>query len=588
MPIMYRSSPNHCFAPVLTLGKIIGTGICCVWLAACGGSGSGSSTGVDPGLGNGAGKNTGAKQAAIVLDASVAAIGTSLAEDTCLINYTVSRYLGTPATTTDPYLAEQWHLRNTGQFTMANPGEDLNVIPAWSTTMGAGVRVAVVDRGVELTHEDLVANMVPRASYNYFTKGHWPLPCDSSASQEHGTSVAGVILARDTNGLGGSGVAPRASLVSFNPLDATDADIADALTRDNQANHIYNNSWGSNDNGFLHPAQASFEAAINSGLSTGRGGKGSIFVFSAGNGKTVTLPNGATTTETSNFDGYVNKLGIITTCSVDSQGRETYYSEPGANLLVCAPTEVPASATENGRGVRTTALNNTYVSDFDGTSVAAPMVSGVAALMLAANPQLTWRDVRLILAQTARKNDPSDTGWSTSSGYHFNHKYGFGVADANAAVQAAKTWTSVGNSSTLKRCDSGIRLTNHAIPDSPSGVVPGTPLVETITMDNACAISIVEFVEVTITTQHAYPADLQVDLISPTNTNSRLADSRGCDRASLATSANPCAANYTAWRFGSNRHIGEIARGNWQLKLTDMAAQDTGTLASWSISIWGR
>jgi kexin len=216
------------------------------------------------------------------------------------------------------------------------------------------------------------------------------------------------------------------------------------------------------------------------------------------------------------------------------------------------------------------------------------MVSGVAALMLSANPQLTWRDVRLILAQTARKNDPSDTGWSTSSGYHFNHKYGFGVADANAAVQAAKTWVSVGNSSTLKRCDSGVRITNHPIPDSPSGVMPGSPLIETINIDNTCAISIVEFVEVTVTTQHTYPADLQLDLVSPINTNSRLADSRGCDRASLATSANPCAANYTAWRFGSNRHIGEIARGNWQLKLTDMAAQDSGSLVSWSISVWGR
>ena len=70
------------------------------------------------------------------------------------------------------------------------------------------------------------------------------------------------------------------------------------------------------------------------------------------------------------------------------------------------------------------------------------MVSGVAALVLQANPNLTWRDVRAILAGTARKNDPTDGGWSTNNaGYHINDNYGFGVVDASAAVTAAKTWT---------------------------------------------------------------------------------------------------------------------------------------------------
>jgi proprotein convertase subtilisin/kexin type 2 len=587
MPIMYPSSNFHRFAPSLATVKWAGIALCGLWLLGCGGGGAGTVK-VDAGVGDDAGQNTGPRQAAVVLDASVADLGTSLAENLCSLNYTVSRYLGTPASGTDPFFAEQWHLRNTGQFPLANPGEDLNVIPAWNSTKGAGVRVAVVDRGVEITHEDLVANVVPRASYNYFTRGLWPLPCDTSAAQEHGTSVAGVILARDNNALGGAGVAPQASLVSFNPLDSSDADLANALGRDKQANHIYNNSWGADDNGFLHPAEASFEAAINDGLANGRAGKGSIYVFSAGNGQTVQLSNGATTTETSNFDGYVNKLGIITVCAVDAQGRQTYFSENGANLLVCAPTEVPAGVNDNGRGVRTTALNNSYVSDFDGTSASAPMVTGVTALMLAANPQLSWRDVRLILAQTARKNDPSDIAWTTSSGYNFNHKYGFGVANADAAVQMAKTWASVGNSSTLKRCDSGLRLSNRQIPDSPSGVIPGTPLTEIISIDSTCNISVVEFVEITVSTQHAYAADLQVDLVSPSNSVSQLAQSRGCDRASLSNAANPCAANYAAWRFGSNRHLGEIARGNWQLVLTDMAAQDSGSLVSWSISIWGR
>ena len=80
-----------------------------------------------------------------------------------------------------------------------------------------------------------------------------------------------------------------------------------------------------------------------------------------------------------------------------------------------------------------------------GTSVSAPMVAGIVALMRQANRNLSWRDVKVILADSARKNDPKNKGWGQSGMkygsfdkyYHFNHLYGFGLVDAKAAVDLA-------------------------------------------------------------------------------------------------------------------------------------------------------
>ena len=144
----------------------------------------------------------------------------------------------------------------------------------------------MVDDALEITHRDIKSNTVADASYNYrvqFKGSAFPMPCNTSDS--HGTAVAGIIASSASNAIGTVGVAPDARIVGYNAL-ALDksADIADALNRDNQRNAIYNNSWGSPDNGELNEAEPEFIAAIANGLKSGRGGLGSIFVFPAGNG----------------------------------------------------------------------------------------------------------------------------------------------------------------------------------------------------------------------------------------------------------------------------------------------------------------
>lgn len=496
---------------------------------------------------------------------------------------------------TDPLLATQWHLRNTGQGGGIS-GEDLRATTAWATTKGTGARVAVIDDAIETVHPDLAANVVAGASYNY-RKGvnngtAFPLPC--TTAETHGTSVAGLIAARDDNGIGGSGVAPRAALVGFNALATNlDVDIGDALTRDGAANHIYNNSWGSPDDGQLHPSEATFKSAIAFGLANGRGGNGSIYVFPAGNGGcfagSVRIDDSCNGfSDNANFDGYTSVLGVITACAVSDRGTKPWYDEAGANVLVCG---VSSNRTAN---VVTTALSQPatgtgYTSGFSGTSASTPMVSGVIALMLAARPELTWRDVRLVLAETARRNDATNAGWTSNFGYNYHPNYAFGVVDAQAAVSRAKTFVSVGGSASLQSCALPARTVNAAIADAPADGTPGPTVEDSIAVSAAaCGITKIEHIEVSFAAgmQNGASGDLRVRLVSPNGLVSELANARicaggGCGDYGDATGANP-------WTFASVRHLGESAAGTWRIQVNDMLAQDTGTFRNWSIRFWGR
>ena len=492
----------------------------------------------------------------------------------------------------DPLLSDQWHLYNSGQ-TGGTPGEDLNVAGpagAWSLgAYGAGVRVAIVDDAIEVVHPDLAPNFIlaNRVFFNYragAAAGSLPLPYH--LDDEHGTAVAGIVVAHNDNAIGGAGVAPRAELAAYNPLATSlDADIADALLRDNASTSVYNNSWGSPDNGALNVAESSFVSAIETGISSGRGGKGSIYVFPAGNGGCYILDSGGScTAENANYDGYVNQRGVIAACAVDDNGRAPVYAEPGANILICG-----RSGNERV-GITTTTPQGAYRTDFNGTSASTPTVSGVVALMLQRNPALTWRDVRLILARSARKNDPTDSGWVSSAGLKdFNPKYGFGAVDAAAAVTLAQGWSSVGGGNGLTPCSIQRGPNTSSFPKTlprKNDPNPTGAISDAIDM-SGCAITKIEFVEVRFTATHTYSGDLAISLRSPNGLESVLAGTRLCDRNHDGF-ADDCG-SYTDWAFGSVRHMDESAAGVWRLYVSDGAADDdTGRWDSWRLTIWGR
>jgi len=496
---------------------------------------------------------------------------------------------------TDPLFARQWHLKSTGQVpargTGAAPGADINVEPVWSscgeggTCKGEGVTIAVVDIGLEIAHRDLQPNISTALTHRIYpstgpTTGNPSAPASTSDDFSHGTQVGGIIAARDTNGLGGRGVAPRASLVGYSMLlNRTDSNEADAMTYQAASIAVSNNSWGPPDgSGRIDESSALWRDAIDYGLANGRSGRGTIYVWPAGNGY-------AASGELSNEDGYANYRGVIAAGALNAQGKRAPYSEPGANVWIAAPggddcaTALGVTTTDlSGRFGANNGATATELSDADytqcavGTSFSTAVVSGVAALMVQANPALTWRDVRTIMARTARQNDASDAGWAiNSAGRRIHHTYGFGMVDTAAAVTAARGWT---NLPVQRAFQSPLQTVNLPIPEN-----PGAPVSSNITVAGS-GISKIEWVDVIFTAaDHTYAADLQIVLISPSGTQSILASPHGC-------AADNCN-EYVGWRFGVARLLDEPADGVWQLVVRDRQDGDTGTFQSWQIKVYG-
>ena len=473
----------------------------------------------------------------------------------------------------DPLYACQWHLESADYV-------DINAESAWRQgAKGEGVNIAVVDRGMDYRHEDLRDNVEDSLNHDYNDEGGI-----YNRFSHHGTHVAGIIAARD-NSVGVRGVAPRATMYGYNLLAGSGrlSEALDAMTRNGDVTAVSNNSWGNRDRPWPKRASSLWEQAIYDGITNGNGGKGTFYVFSAGNGHLLG--------DDSNLDEYANYYGVTAVCSVHGRGARAPYSEMGANLWVCAPSnERPGSYGRGGRfGIATTEHSDRYVKDFGGTSAATPIVSGVAALMRSANPDLTWRDLKLILAASAQKNDPDNAGWengarkyrpeSSEDRYHFNHEYGFGLVDAGAAVSLAKQWVNVPK---LENAGVGSGELALTIPDAPVAGEP-TSATSTITLENG--IGFTEFVEVDITLRHQSFRDLEIELVSPSGAVSRLAVPHDT-YSDLITYVDFVRMN-GSFRFGSAKHLGEDPNGEWTLRVTDRIHAGEGVLDSWRLSVYG-
>ena len=474
----------------------------------------------------------------------------------------------------DPLYGCQWHLKNTGQFP-GGAGMDINVESVWAAgNKGEGINVAVIDYGLDPDHEDLVDNVI--ASRNYVVGSGDDNPRDDVLYhfEPHGTNVAGLIAARD-NDIGMRGVAPRANIYAYSRNEPifTEDDLAAAMIRDLADTAVSNNSWIWH--GYLHLPRrppAVWEMAVERGVTEGFDNKGIFYVFGAG--------NGYQSLQQANFNGAANYFAVTAACAVDYTDRRSPYSETGVNLWICAPSSGSVSGLLPH--IATTTVGSRYVDDFGGTSAAAPIVSGVAALVRAADTDLTWRDVKLILAASARKNDRSNTNWvtgaleygSTTDRYSYNHEYGFGVVDAAAAVALASNWTKLPSLRKITRTGTGDTVT---IPDAAMDETPGATITRSVMID-ADEVDFVEFVAIEMTLDHPAIRDLDITLESPNGNTSALSTSNPHPQ-SLPFDGNH--------RFGSARHLGEDAAGEWKIHLVDNNNESEGDLEAWTITVYG-
>jgi len=326
----------------------------------------------------------------------------------------------------DPLLSAQWHLVNDGQRGFVR-GVDVNAEEAWAITAGAGVRVAVLDSGTDVDHPDLIV----LEGRDYVDDDDRSDPDDGN---NHGTAAAGLIAAIGNNGIGMAGVAWEAEIYGIRILardgelgGATVQEIYEAFVEavDNGAD-VLNNSWGIG-GGYACDAVSivgALEDAFDYAEAEGRGGLGAVNVFSAGN-------DGCDTTGY----GIVAHPAVIGVAAVDGFDRLTPYSNFGPGIDVAAPSDNIATLDLVGDDGGDTNLDGDpdYTGSFGGTSAAAPMVSGVAALMVAANPRITAAEVRRTLCETAVRVDPQGADYDEVGR---SLAYGCGRVDAGAAVRA--------------------------------------------------------------------------------------------------------------------------------------------------------
>ncbi len=475
----------------------------------------------------------------------------------------------------DPLSGCQWHLDNTGQLG-GTPGEDINVREVWAAGhLGAGATVALVDDGFDAGHPDLAPNVIADRNYGYGGAAVF------NPGNTHGTGAAGLIAARD-NGIGVRGVAPRAQIYVYNLIDDYNhANAADAMTRGMETTAISNNSWSVTEGPGYATAPSGWERAVVRGVTEGYGGKGVLYVRSGGNDAVV----GAN----SNLSGFRNHYTATAACAVTDRGVRWHYSEQGANLWVCAPS----GASYLPAAITTTANFGRYRNNYGGTSSTAAIVSGVAALLRGAYTDLTWRDVKLILAGSARKNDPSNTGWeegalrygSATQRYTFNHEYGFGVVDAGEAMDLAAGWTSLPLFIEETQASGDISL---AVPDLPSS---GTPTTVTSSITMGARVQFTEFVSIRLSLTAAWFRDLQIELESPSGEVSVLSPHYlvGSGECTSLFGILPGQCDLDRFvRFGSAKHLGEDPGGVWTLRIADhVDGEAVARLNSWSLTVYG-
>ncbi len=357
--------------------------------------------------------------------------------------------------TNDPYYNSQWSINNQG-YLGGTVDADMDVDQAWTLTTGQGVKVSIIDEGVDLTHPDLTPNLLQGYDATGNNSGGAP---NENNNDAHGTACAGIIAAIANNNTGIAGTAYNSKIIPVRIAYSNGYPLGDYrrawITNDTwianginwavqQGADILSNSWGGGS-----PSNT-ITNAINNAVNNGRNGKGCVVLFALGNFNTsVSYP--ATLNN-------VIAVGASSMCDERKtpssyDGENWWGSNYGAEIDVVAPgvkiytTDISGSAGYN---------SGDYKSDFNGTSSACPNAAGVAALVLSVNPNFTQSKVKEILESSTDK--PSGYSYSNHTHGSWNEEVGYGSVNAYKALKAA---IYISGSSTVCTSNSTFTLQNR-------------------------------------------------------------------------------------------------------------------------------
>ncbi|OAD61081.1 Neuroendocrine convertase 1 [Eufriesea mexicana] len=532
---------------------------------------------------------------------------------------------------------QEWYLQDT-RSNKALPKLDLNVLPLYRLGVtGRGVRIAVLDDGLEYTHDDLRNNYDPNISYDVNQGDDDPLPrYELSGMNGHGTRCAGEIAMEANNRKCGVGVSFEASVGGIKLLDGlvNDRVEGEALGYKPELVDIYTASWGPADDGksLEAPGRLATEAlergvtlasAYLSGRSPhyrgftrcdGRNGKGSIYVWASGNGGLKSDDCGC--------DGYVGSIYTIAVGSASQTGRFPWYGESCPATLATTYS----SGAYHDQMIATTDLRNTCTTGHTGTSASAPLAAGILALALQVNKDLTWRDVQHLVVWTSEYSPLRENpGWfKNSAGFWFNSRFGFGLMNAYALVSASSNWTTVPDKTICKvdvakipSSQNVLRTPLSQLQEASTSFIDKTQLhaeaerLSARTRMEKCSlcyridkklaygnsrrlrfeaedecrsaeneITFLEHVEIEVSLEYSLRGALQIHLTAPSGTKVQLLKPRKFDDSPVG---------FEKWKFMSVASWGEDPRGSWFLDILDEIGprENNGTIDAFSLVLHG-
>jgi subtilisin-like proprotein convertase family protein len=478
-------------------------------------------------------------------------------------------------TPNDPLYPKQWHLDDSLPF-------NIGMKNAWDLATGKGINMAVIDDALDLKHEDLT-NVYPLESgyhRNFKEDGERNDPNPMKASENHGTYCGGLAMAAGFNNTGVIGVAPESRAMGLRmvggatPDDA--AQIALGWQPEGILTHVSSNSWGPSDDGKDDGRVSALQlAGMLKGVTENRERRGTVFAISCGNGRDAG--------DDASYDAFSGSRFGIAVAAVARDGKQSSYSESGMSVAIAAfggefqPPEVLWSTNVSGEeafnikaeGFPTTEAPINYTDSANGTSSAAPQVSGAAALLLELNPNLGYRDVKEILMRTAVTEglQGTDEFRRNAGGFSFSHAFGAGLLNVSAALAAAREWVNLGE---LKETEYTFTGPN-AIPDD------GTPFTMELNFNAEADKLRVEHVELTVNVKHKNRGDLQFTIESPSGFQAIAAPRKADDNA-----------DFTDYVFTSPRFWGESAQGVWKVLITDKTTNEVvGTVENAKLKVYG-
>ncbi|MDX3692132.1 S8 family serine peptidase [Streptomyces europaeiscabiei] len=458
------------------------------------------------------------------------------------------------ATPNDTEYSKQWDLSE------ATAG--MNVPGAWDKVTGTGVTVAVIDTGY-VAHSDLAANIVGGYDFiadtavsadgngrdsNPADPGDWTAANEcaagdpASTSSWHGTHVAGTIAAVTNNSKGVAGIAYGAKVSPLRVLGKCggyDSDIIDAIT------------WASGGTVSGVPANTNVAKVIN--MSLGGGGACTTATQSAitaavNRGTTVVVAAGNSNANAANYSP-ASCNNVISVAATNRAGSRSSYSNFGSVVDIAAPGGETRTAESGGILSTLNAGTKTPTSEsyayYQGTSMAAPHIAGLAALVKSANSALTPAQIESAIKTNSRALPGTCSGGC-----------GAGLADAAKTVQAVTGGSTGGTTFTS--------TTAVSIPDNGAAIESSLPV--TGVTGNAPST-----LQVGVDITHTYRGDLVLDLVAPDGSTYRL-------KASSSDSADNLVTTYSV------NASSEVANGTWKLRVQDVAASDTGRLNNWKLT----